>query len=656
MRLSTLALSVLALLLLTTPISAQVDAESPPSPAAPPTTQPADPNPSDPPAPVPPNVGTSPVAAATEPAATETLEPPPPAQAAPPPVTPPPAAASSSSQDVQKELEDLRAKLAEAEKKAADASLLATRHEESKTAAEKKAEEAAALAAQHASDLKQAREAEAAKRAEFSEKEEELKAALDAQRQASSSIKESADKEGLTLKQAQKELEAKVSTLEEELSAAKGDDEKDAETIKKLEEQLQGYNDKLGKEKEAMKAVIKLRQEKESLQEELEEARSNIIFKAQKEWLPRAQQSLKNLTSIAGDHISVAASHAQEGLNTAANYMEEISKTVDEHPHVETCKQTTRPYLDKAFDEGAVVASQLLARIRYPIPVLRSATENLVSNMGAYSQFKTVAGAATDYWLLHLPVLLTLLLFSTIWMSKGIKLYCLRSQQSMFAAWAVIGIVGWAYNSDGLDLVAKQLDTGHLAIFHVACVFAYLIPACAYLLCVITGRGIFLGLLQMGGVAWVVWCYYVQLVLPLLVEGHKPGASFTRAHLLRSAVCLIFASLGLDSPAKRSSKQPQGFKPLNRSTPSKPQAHQQAQAQHGEWSQGTASLTNTNQQQQYQPSQQAYGAPSQYASAPQYQNQAYTQQGYAAASYQHYQAPSQGDAMHRRPAGDGWYD
>jgi chemotaxis protein histidine kinase CheA len=532
---------------------------------------------------------------------------------------------------VQKELEVLRHKLAEAEQKAAEASKLASMHEESKTAAEKKAEEAAALAAKHENELKQAREAEATKQMEFAQKEEELKAALEAQREASSSIKASSDKEGLTLKQAKEELEEKVKGLEDELSAKRGDEEKNTETIKKLEEEMKSYMDKLGKEKEAMKAVMKLRQEKESLQEELEQARSNIVYKAQKEWLPKAQQSLKNLTSLAGDHLSIAASHAQGGLNTAANVMEEIAKTVDEHPHVQTCRQTTRPYLDRAFDAGSAIATTVLERIRYPIPLLRAIVENLVGNMGAYSQFKTEAGAATEYWLLHLPILSTLLLFSTIWMSSGLKIYCLRSQQTMFATWGLIGMVGWAYNSDGLDLLAKNLSTGHLAMFHISCIFIYLNLACVYLLSILTGRGIVLGVFQMGGVAWVVWCYYVQLVLPLLVDGHKTGAFFTRAHLLRSAVCLIFASVGSENISNRPSKHSQGFKPLNRGTPSKPQ---------------------------YQQAQHAYGAPAQYASPSQYHPKSYPHQGYVSPEHQPYQQPPPGAAMHHRPGRsehDEWY-
>jgi len=171
----------------------------------------------------------------------------------------------------------------------------------------------------------------------------------------------------------------------------------------------------------------------------------------------------------------------------------------------------------------------------------------------------------------------------------------------MFAAWAVLGMVGWAYNSDGLDLLATQLSTGHLAVFHISCVFIYLIAACAYLVCVITGRGMVVGLFQMGGVAWVVWCYYVQLVLPLLVEGHKPGAFFTRAHLLRSAVCLILASFGVEPTPKRPSKPAHGFKPLNRGTHSKAQApkanQMQQQAQHGEFQQRPSALPSEPQPQ-----------------------------------------------------------
>jgi len=171
--------------------------------------------------------------------------------------------------------------------------------------------------------------------------------------------------------------------------------------------------------------------------------------------------------------------------------------------------------------------------------------------------------------------------------------------QAMFVAWAVIAMVGWAYNSDGLDLLAKHLNTGHLAMFHVSCVFVYLISACAYFLCVVTGRGPLLGLFQMGGVAWVVWCYYVQLVLPLLVEGHKTGAFFTRAHLLRSAVCLILASAGLETASRRPSKQPQGFKSLNRGTPSKTQQQAQPQTQQWEASQRPSTLQDERQHQVY---------------------------------------------------------
>ena len=97
--------------------------------------------------------------------------------------------------------------------------------------------------------------------------------------------------------QAQEELQGKVSRLEEELQAAKSDDAADAEKIAALDEQLKMYNDKLGKEKETMKKVVKLRQEKDELEQELAKARDNIIYKARTVWLPRASVRLSILSS-----------------------------------------------------------------------------------------------------------------------------------------------------------------------------------------------------------------------------------------------------------------------------------------------------------------------------------------------------------------------
>lgn len=53
-----------------------------------------------------------------------------------------------------------------------------------------------------------------------------------------------------------------------------------------------------------MDTVIKLRLEKEDLKAELESARDNILYKAQTVWLPRAQESFRDLSSLAGDHLT----------------------------------------------------------------------------------------------------------------------------------------------------------------------------------------------------------------------------------------------------------------------------------------------------------------------------------------------------------------
>lgn len=76
------------------------------------------------------------------------------------------------------------------------------------------------------------------------------------------------------------------------------------EHIKKLEAELASYKTKLNREKEAMDTVIKLRLEKEDLKAELESARDNILYKAQTVWLPRAQESFRDLSSLAGDHLT----------------------------------------------------------------------------------------------------------------------------------------------------------------------------------------------------------------------------------------------------------------------------------------------------------------------------------------------------------------
>ena len=81
-----------------------------------------------------------------------------------------------------------------------------------------------------------------------------------------------------------------------------------------------------------MKTVVKLRQEKEEMRLELERARDNIIYRAKTEWLPRAHESFNDLTVLAGGHLSTAAGHAQEGLNTAAKTMEQLAQQVRTQP------------------------------------------------------------------------------------------------------------------------------------------------------------------------------------------------------------------------------------------------------------------------------------------------------------------------------------
>ena len=126
---------------------------------------------------------------------------------------------------------------------------------------------------------------------------------------------------------------------------------------------------------------------------------------------------------------------------------------------------------------------------RYPLPVLKDAVIAIVGKMGSYSQFKAEAGEATDYWLLHLPIILSILLFSSVWLSKGLRWFCLRSQQSMLALWAIIGLIGWLYNSDGLDLIAADVSRATLTFLHISCILSYAVTACAYALCVVVGPG-----------------------------------------------------------------------------------------------------------------------------------------------------------------------
>jgi len=323
---------------------------------------------------------------------------------------------------------------------------------------------------------------------------------------------------------------------------------------------------KLSTEKEAQKLVVKLRQEKEELREQLEDAKNNVYHQAQTVWIPQAQQSLRNLTEVASTHASKAATTIQEVYSEAESKVMKGLDSLDKDERMESVREVAQPWLKEAKKSGSSLWSQMKTQVKYSLPELKEGMRSNVASMGALARYKDDFADATDYWLVILPLLFVYFLICTSWMNKELRHFCLRVQQVLLLVWFTAALLALLQRTNTLLLLSDAFSPAQLVAFHMFGAQHYAIVCAVYALLVLFGPNRFAATLQLGGSAWVLACYYPQLVAPVLADPAAHNAlapTFTTPHFFRLLFSLVLAYWGHTGggkpgpkPAARADKKP----------------------------------------------------------------------------------------------------
>lgn len=448
-------------------------------------------------------------------------------------------ASGDAAEDYKKELAALKEKLAAAEARARAA-------EEGAKAAE--------------AELQKSKEVALAKETELTKKATELEKALSEQRTAAQAIKD-ASGDAATLSQAKAGLEGKIKELEGVIASMSTASSTDTNKVGALEAELEAMKGKLSAEKEAQRLVVKLRQEKEELKQQLEEAKNNVYHQAQTVWIPQAQESFRNLTEVASTHASKAASTIQEVYSEAEKEVMKGLDSLDKHEQMETVREAAKPWLAEGKNRSLKFWNQMKEQVRYPLPELRDGVRSSVADMGALARYKEEFAEAADYWLVICPLIFVWLLVATSWMNRELRMFCLRVQQLLFGVWFAFALLALLHRTSTLALFADTFTPPQLAAFHMIGALHYAIVCAFYLLCVLFGPNRFAAVLQLGGSAWVLLCYYPQLVAPVLADpslhfAPAVAASFTTPHFFRLLFSLVLAFFGHTPLKKAGGKSP----------------------------------------------------------------------------------------------------
>ena len=300
------------------------------------------------------------------------------------------------------------------------------------------------------------------------------------------------------------------------------------------------------KEREMQKAMIRLKQDKELMAQELQDLRNSFAVKA--------QTRLESLGERTSDSATEALAYAAEQaaaltarLEEAEAYAAEVTKSLCDSPHAQEAKKAARPLIQRALAAAAKAAAIVMDKARMRVPALRDLVEDTVGKLEDLSRFRSQAAEAADYWLVWCPLVLTVVSLWVQWLAGGLRMLGLRIQQSALVA--CLSLAGLAFVLESADggLQDVGMTPAGVALLHVCYLLSLVVCAVVYSLTLLLGPLRMVALVQLAAVAWLIWCYYDQLMSPTL-KGKPPvggdADAFARAHLMRSFVSVFFATWG----------------------------------------------------------------------------------------------------------------
>ncbi|MGB1593505.1 MAG: hypothetical protein ACPIOQ_12190, partial [Promethearchaeia archaeon] len=300
------------------------------------------------------------------------------------------------------------------------------------------------------------------------------------------------------------------------------------------------------KEREMQKAMIRLKQDKELMAQELQDLRNSFAVKA--------QTRLESLGERTSDSATEALAYAAEQaaaltarLEEAEAYAAELTKSLCDSPHAQEAKKAARPLIQRALAAAAAAAAIVMDKARMRVPALRDLVEDTVGKLEDLSRFRSQAAEAADYWLVWCPLVLTVVSLWVQWLAGGLRMLGLRIQQSALVA--CLSLAGLAFVLESADggLQEVGMTPAGVALLHVCYLLSLVVCAVVYSLTLLLGPLRMVALVQLAAVAWLIWCYYDQLMSPTL-KGKPPvgenADAFARAHLMRSFVSVFVATWG----------------------------------------------------------------------------------------------------------------
>ena len=300
------------------------------------------------------------------------------------------------------------------------------------------------------------------------------------------------------------------------------------------------------KEREMQKAMIRLKQDKELMAQELQDLRNSFAVKA--------QTRLESLGERTSDSATEALAYAAEQaaaltarLEKAEAYAAEVTKSLCDSPHAQEAKKAARPLIQRALAAAAAAAAIVMDKARMRVPALRDLVEDTVGKLEDLSRFRSQAAEAADYWLVWCPLVLTVVSLWVQWLAGGLRMLGLRIQQSALVA--CLSLAGLAFVLESADggLQEVGMTPAGVALLHVCYLLSLVVCAVVYSLTLLLGPLRMVALVQLAAVAWLIWCYYDQLMSPTL-KGKPPvggnADAFARAHLMRSFVSVFVATWG----------------------------------------------------------------------------------------------------------------
>jgi len=364
----------------------------------------------------------------------------------------------------------------------------------------------------------------------LTEKDEELQLALAEQQRAAREVQSETER-AETLSAAKADLEGRVTDLHLKIAAA---EEGGAGKVAAMEEELGRLKEKLGRERQSERTVIKLRQEKAALAAELAEAKNNMFA---------------TISGSAVEQASIAAAALQEQLKHAEGalhrHMEDLGERVGDayvkaQPHLEKASETTRHYAkmaDPAVSWSKQAATVLLARTRYPVAWLRTGVKYAALSQPPLAPYADDLAGASEYWVALVPVLLSCVLWTLSAASGGARHFGKQAQQAILLSSLLLALFAFSRGSTPEELL-ETFPPSLRAVGAAVGVALLTGAAVGYAVALVLGPRRLAAIVQLAGALWVLFALHRH------VGGgpsSKGSEGFMTAHLMRSAASLAAA-------------------------------------------------------------------------------------------------------------------